>query len=91
MTTDKEEKADTEQEHPGTDSFTDQESTVSAIHVKKLSRTTSQELVFNGRAYYFHIHKYLTSSNFCWIIMLVTSTALLIFSLGSFRKISTKD
>lgn len=43
MTTDQKEKADTEQEHQGTDSFTDQESTVRAIHVvKKLSRTTSQ-------------------------------------------------
>lgn len=49
MTKDKEGKADTE-EHPGTDSFTDQESTVSAIHVKKLSSTASQELIFDGRA-----------------------------------------
>lgn len=59
MTTDQEEKA-------GTDSFTDQESMVSAVHVKKLSSTTSQELIFyvDGRAEYFHIHKYLIPYNF---------------------------
>lgn len=88
MATDQEEKADTEQEQ--IHSLIRKAQWV--LHMLK-SCQAQRQLIFHvdGRAEYFHIHKYLIPSNFFWIIMLLTSTALIIFSLESFRKISTKD